>query len=127
MRKGEKKQPQLPTQAQNILRFCKNPQKGRRTLPVHVQNILLFCKKPQKKGGRTWQRRAKYFTKKGRTQNAIHPLTLNLPHRLSAEFQALNQRVVSVERSALEIVEQLPAAACHSDKPAARMEVFLIC
>lgn len=69
----------------------------------------------------------KIYYKKGRTHNAIHPLPLNFPHRLSAEFQALNQRVVSVERSALEIVEQLPAAACHSDKPAARMEVFLIC
>ena len=52
----------------------------------------------------------KIYYKKGRTQNAIHPLPLNFPHRLSAEFQALNQRVVSVERSALEIVEQLVIA-----------------
>lgn len=90
-------------------------------LVTQVQNISLFCGKPQKNCGR------KIYYKKGRTHNAIHPLPLNFPHRLSAEFQALNQRVVSVERSALEIVEQLPAAACHSDKPAARMEVFLIC
>lgn len=146
---AEKLRAHLPTQAQNIILFLFEKrrkkaasvanagakyiallQKSAKRAPhlvTQVQNISLFCGKPQKNCGRTCQCRRKIYYKKGRTHNAIHPLPLNFPHRLSAEFQALNQRVVSVERSALEIVEQLPAAACHSDKPAARMEVFLIC
>ena len=46
---------------------------------------------------------------------------------LSAELQTLYERVVAVERRAFEIVEELSAAACHGDEPAARMEVLFIC
>lgn len=46
---------------------------------------------------------------------------------LSAELQTLDERVVAVKRRAFEIVEELSAAACHCDEPAARMEVLLIC
>ena len=65
----------------------------------------------------------------GRNELAPSDKKLNLQNRatLFAEFETLDYAVVAVERVLFEVVKKLSAAARHSDKAAARVEVFLVC